>query len=219
MSAAQVHVPDQPRSLELTGFHLQLRRLESLQTLMVQGGTVVSEVAQFIVRAREELSAMQQEHTTYAGAHANALEEKGALLQRISELEKQCAAAEGRALEQAVTIEALRTKIAGQESDSAAEAEWRIERRRTEERLSGALERVTALESALERERTRREASETYDREEQVAQHTAEIALLKSRLAAVEQQLVVERERRSRLMEVVRTHDVTVASRLQREEA
>lgn len=211
MSPTEVHVSDHAGRLEAAAFHNQLRRLESLQMLMTQGSAVVSEVAQFIVRAREELSVFHREQMSYADAQRDVVEEKASLLLRVAELETAAEAADGRVREQNVLLEALRARVAAAAEDDEKSA-LAAQCRTAEEKLTLALQKVSELEASLRSEREQKNHSVNRSRQEQIAMHGNEISLLKSRLSAVETQLETERERRARLMEVVKAHDV-VSSR------
>lgn len=203
-----------------SAFHAQLRRLESLQTLMAQGGTVVGEVAQFLATARAELGALREEQERYASAQEQLLEEKRVLAERLSGSER-------KVEESAVRVKELELALARETAESQARQtgpsaeQLRVaeeERAAQAEKLSAATDRITHLESALARERAFRETSVDRTREEQAEMYARELALLKERLTSLENQLEAERQRRARLMEVVKTHDVTV-SPLPRESA
>lgn len=216
MSHVPLLVPDQSGSLEPSAFHAQLRRLESLQALMTQGGVVVSEVAEFLAKAREELSALQREHASCAEVQQRWSEEK---VQLASQLTAATAAAE----EAASQVKQYEDKIsllegALAESDaSIGKAQLEEERKTQSEQLRAAADRISLLESALQKEKMLRQQMVGKVRQDEASSYATEIALLKSRLSALEHQLEAERERRTRLMEVVKVHEVSVSAQKQRE--
>ena len=209
MHDTDLHVSDQPSGLETAAFHAQLRRLESLQMLMVQGGAVVSEVAQFVVKAREELNAFQREQECYADAQRLLVEEKAQLLLRVSELEKSSLEASVRQKEQEFVVQSLQQQLAGSLPSDEKQA-LQVGKQTAEEQLTAAVKKIARLELELKTQRDTQERVAARTRREEVNLHGSEIALLKNRLAAVEEQLSAERERRTRLMEVVKAHEVVV---------
>ena len=213
-----VHISDHTDHLGAKSFHLQLRRLESLQTLMTQGGEVVSEVAQFLVRAREELGAMQREQESYVAAQEQLSEEKALMAAKLSTLEKTAEEVGLRAFEQERLIGQLRGQLAATSETKTSEHVLLEERCRVaEDKVAAAQKKIAMLELALRTEREASASAPTRVRQDEVDQHAAEIALMKSRLAAVEQQLETERDRRSRLMEVVKKHELAVNGRGERQ--
>ena len=211
MSLQDVHVSDQPGRIEPAAFHTQLRRLESLQALMTQGGAVVSEVAQFLARAREELDAFQQEQESCAESQRRIVEEKAQLLLRVADLEKTERESGVRSREREGIIEALQAQLAARSVEQSGELkEVEASRASLEGELKAAVCKVARLEAALQAEREARERAIAGARQEELSLQGSEIDLLKNRLAVVEHQLQAERERRTRLMEVVKTHEVVV---------
>lgn len=218
MFNSSLHVPDHSSHIEPTAFQAQLRRLESLQTLMTQGGTVVGEVAQFLAKAREELSAFQREQETNVAVQRQLLEENTDLAAKLTRLGRAVDEANVRAKEFEMRVTQLTTQLTSRE-DGVPSKEVERERKRATEQHKADAEKIASLEAALKRERTVREQAMDKMRQNEAALHGAEIAQLKERLSALEQQLEVERERRSRLMEVVKVHDVTVAAQKLRQPA
>ncbi|PTY05269.1 hypothetical protein DB347_17550 [Opitutaceae bacterium EW11] len=187
---------------------------------MTQGGAVVSDVAQFLVKAREELSAFQSEQERYASAQAQLLQEKQALSDRLAEMQRAVDLAALRAAEQEVLVSGLNSELAERKREGERiKSETVSEECRTlEAKLSVADAEVARLTAELESERKARENTVGEARKEEASHYGREIVLLKERLTALEKQLDAERQRRSRLMEVVRTPDVLVNS-LTRESA
>lgn len=216
MFNSSLHLPDHPSHIEPTAFQAQLRRLESLQTLMTQGGTVVSEVAQFLAKAREELGAFQREQETTVAVQRQLLEENAELNAKLVAVGREVDEANVRAKEYEMRVTQLTTQLASQQNGISLN-EIERERKRAVEQQDAAAEKIVALEAALNREKSVREQALGKMRRDEAISHGAEIALLKERLSALEQQLEVERERRGRLMEVVKVHDVTVAAQKQRQ--
>jgi chromosome segregation ATPase len=196
------------------GFRDQLRRLESLQTLMIQGGQVVAEVADFMVRARAELAAFQEEQRAFSEAQRQLDQEKAELAARVASLEEALASAEDRLAQRELLVGSLRQQQEQQDVEEGAEREELEQRVNNSEKCLGeAQARIAALERALTAERKARELGLSQAREAAAAAHPAEMDAVKNRLAALEQQLASERERRSRLMEVVKTAELRVAER------
>jgi|GEM_PF-3593391 len=218
MFNSPLHLPDHSGGLEPTAFQAQLRRLESLQTLMTQGGTVVGEVAQFLAKAREELSAFQREQEAYAGAQQRLVEEKAELALKLAEVGKAAEEASLRAKENELRVAQLTAQLVSR-PDTVSREELEAERARGAEQRAAAAEKIASLEAALQREQRMREQAMGKARQDEASLYGTEIALLKDRLSALEQQLETERERRARLMEVVKVHDVTVAAQKQRQPA
>lgn len=216
MSTSPLHLSDHTRGLEPSAFHTQLRRLESLQTLMVQGGTVVSEVAQFLAKAREELNAFQREQETYAVAQQRLVEEKAELSLKMNAMTKAAEEAAFRNRENEERIAQLTEELTSRERLATRQA-VELERKKNAEHLAVAEEKIASLERTLQRERDLREKSVGKIRQDEAVSYGTEIARLKTRLTALEQQLETERDRRVRLMEVVKVHDVTVNNQKQRE--
>jgi len=203
---------DPSSRLEPAAFQSHFRRLESLQTLMTQGGAVVSEVAAFLTRAREELHALQRDQESYAAVQQRLVEEKAELLVRVDALEAAKLRAEARAQEQDVAAAKLKAELASLAVTTKDDTAAALRTREVEAQLEGALAKVQSLEQTLQRERELRMNQVSKLKQEEVASHASEIAQLKTRLASVEQQLNTERDRRVRLMEVVKSHEVIVAS-------
>jgi len=111
---------------------MQLKRLESLQTLMVQGGTVVSEVAQFLVKAREELSAFQREQQTFAEAQQRLSEEKNELLLQLSIAGKNAEEALLRATQSESKVEQLTRELVVRD-EQVSRVEFESERSKSAE--------------------------------------------------------------------------------------
>lgn len=213
-----VHLPDHAGGLEPSAFQIQLRRLESLQTLMTQGGAVVGEVAHFLAKAREELSVFQREQEAYAGAQQRLLEEKSELAARLIAAEKAAESAALQVKEYELRVAHLSTQLSLR-PETVSREEFESERKRHAEERAAAAEKIAALEAALLRERGVSEQALGKVRRDEASLYGTEIALLKERLSALEQQLEAERERRARLMEVVKVHDVTVVAQKQRQPA
>lgn len=210
-----VHLPDHTGGLEPTAFQVQLRRLESLQTLMTQGGAVVGEIAHFLARAREELSAFQREQETYASEQQRLGAEKAELTVRLIAAEKAAENAALQAKEYELRVAHLNSQLSTR-SEAISREEFEAERKRHTEQQVVAAEKIAALEAALLRERGTSEQALGKVRRDDASLYGTEIAQLKERLSALEQQLEAERERRARLMEVVKVHDVTVVAQKQR---
>ncbi len=201
-------------SLGAPGFRDQLRRLESLQTLMIQGGQVVAEVAEFMVRARAELAAFQEEQRVVSESQRQLDQEKAELVARVASLEDALAGAEDRLSQRELLLGSLRQQQERQDATGGPERRELEQRVNNSERcLSEAQARIAALERALAAERKARELGLSQAREAAAAAHPGEMDAVRNRLAALEQQLASERERRTRLMEVVRTAEVRVAER------
>ncbi len=160
MLNSTTHVSDTSISVSPNHFLQQLKRLESLQTLMTQGSTVVNDVVEFMAKARAEIEMLRQEQEGAARFQENAQNEASAMRGRIQELEQLLLRAEVRAKEQDLMIVRLR-------SDLAATA---------------------SLPS------------------------TDELTALNNKIGSLERQLAAEHERRVRLMQVLKAHEVTVAS-------
>jgi chromosome segregation ATPase len=204
---------DPSSCLAPSAFQGHFRRLESLQTLMAQGGVVVSEVAQFLTRAREELHALQREQASYADVQQRLLDEKAELTGRVAQLEAAAASADERARHQEELVAKLKADCAAA-SEIVVGEESAAQRKitETEAKLTETCARLRVVEHALQRERELRASLLAKTKQEDATLNASEIAQLKTRLASVEQQLETERERRVRLMEVVKSHEVIVAS-------
>lgn len=216
MPNVPLHLSDQSGGLEPTAFQAQLRRLESLQTLMTQGGAVVSEVAQFLAKAREELSALQREQEGYAQAQERLAEEKDSLAAQCADALRAADDAQARATLSDRKVEQLQALLAVSE-ERVPKSDVDQERLRGADQLRTATERIGALEAELARERQLREQAASRARHQEASVYAADIALLKNRLSALEHQLEAERERRVRLMDVVKVHEVSVVPQRQRE--
>lgn len=212
MSELTHHVPNHASGLEPSAFHAQLRRLESLQTLMSQGGVVVAEVAQFVIKAREELSAFEREQLCCVTAQQGLMTEREQLSVRVHSLETSLAHAELVAHEQEVVITRLRSEIASQKSTQDLERSS-VEQAATAQAEDRAQARIRELLDEVERTRATGERKTERAREEAAALVAGEIALLKTRISAMEHQLESERKRRVRLMDVVKAHEVHVAAK------
>lgn len=216
MSNHALHVSDQTGGLEAAAFQLQLRRLESLQTLMTQGGAVVSEVAAFLARAREELKALQREQEQYVETQRHAAEEKAELIAKLTHATKAADESTVRAMELEAKVNQLTQELTSN-SDRVAREELEAERRKAAAQQATSADRIARLEAALRHESELRTLTVGKIRQEEASLYATELALLKNRLTALEHQLESERERRARLMEVVKTHEVTVNAQKQRE--
>lgn len=150
---------DSANSLGSQHFLQQLKRLESLQTLMTQGSSVVNEVVDFMAKARAELETLRQGQVEAARFQEAAEAETTAMLTRIDDLEQKVATAEVRVKEQDLTIARLRSELA-----------------------------VAANAPSVD-----------------------ELTILNSKISLLERQLAGEHERRVRLMQVLKTHEVTIA--------
>jgi chromosome segregation ATPase len=158
-------LPDSAHFLGSQHFLQQLKRLESLQTLMTQGSSVVNEVVEFMAKARAELEMLRKEQEEAARFQEAAELETTAMRTRIGELEQLLAGAEVRAKEQDLTIVRLRSELAATAAAPSAD----------------------------------------------------ELAALNVKIASLERQLAGEHERRTRLMQVLKAHEVTVAPTLTRQ--
>ena len=159
MPNSPILVPDPAHSLGSQHFLQQLKRLESLQTLMTQGSSVVNEVVEFMAKARAELETLRQGQEAAARFQETAESEAMAMRSRINELEQRLAGADVRLKEQDLTIVRLRSELA----QAAA------------------------------------------------APSVDELTALNAKIASLERQLAAEHERRVRLMQVLKAHEVTVA--------
>lgn len=171
---------------------------------------MVGEVAQFLSRARVELTELQRDQESYAEIQQKVLAEKEELVNRVSALDATAAAAEERLCSQEALIARLQLDLTAARQAPRSEEQVDERLQQTEGRLGEALAKVQALEQVVQRERQTRAAHISQIRQEEVTHHSTEIALLKTRLASLEQQLETERERRVRLMEVVKSHEVIV---------
>lgn len=205
-----LHLSHHGRELEPSAFHQQLRRLESLQTLMAQGATVVNEVAQFMIKVRAELSDFEREQALFLEAQQHAEAEQLQVRIRIEELEKTRELNALRVAELENLIVQLQQELA-KRADSVPREELESLRAASDGKIASAAGRIAELETALLREREARHAVLKQARHDEALAHAAEITALKSRLSAAEHQLALERERRARLMEVVKTHEVRIA--------
>ena len=149
-------VPDSAHFLGSQHFLQQLKRLESLQTLMTQGSSVVNEVVEFMAKARAELEVLRKEQEEAARLQEAAEVGATAMRARIGELEQLLIGAEVRAKEQDLTIVRLRSELAA------------------------------------------------------TAPSADELTALNVKIASLERQLAGEHERRTRLMQVLKAHEVTV---------
>src|SRR3569833_1756142 len=104
MPNSPILVSDSAHSLGSQHFLQHLKRLESLQTLMTQGSSVVNEVVEFMAKARAELEMLRQEQEVAARCQEATEIETAAMRTRIGELEQLLARAEVRAKEQDLTI-------------------------------------------------------------------------------------------------------------------
>lgn len=152
-------VSDSAHPLGSQHFLQQLKRLESLQTLMTQGSSVVNEVVEFMAKARAQLETLKQEQEAAARFQEAAELESTALRTRIGELEQLLASAEVHAKEQDLTILRLRSELTVAANAPSAD----------------------------------------------------ELTALNVKIASLERQLSAEHERRTRLMQVLKAHEVTVA--------
>lgn len=212
MSELTHHFPNHASGLEPSAFHAQLRRLESLQTLMSQGGVVVAEVAQFVIKAREELSAFEREQLSCVTAQQGLVTEREQLAVRVHALETSLAHAELVAHEQEVVISRLRGELASQKSAQELERNS-VEQAAHAQAEDKAQARIRELVEEVERTRASGDRKTEKAREEAAALVAGEIALLKTRISAMEHQLESERERRIRLMDVVKAHEVHVTAK------
>lgn len=212
MSESPNHVSHHSSGLEPGAFQAQLRRLESLQTLMTQGGLVVAEVEQFVVKAREELSAFEREQLSCVNAQRTLVTEREQLASRVQQLEKSLEHAELVAHEQKIIIGQLRSELSAEKAlhESLINS---VQKEAEESAESKALTKIRELQNEVARAHSAGERKAEKAREAAAALVGNEIALLKVRISAMEQQLEVEKERRVRLMDVVKAHDVHVAAK------
>lgn len=176
---------------------------------------MVSEVAQFLTKVREELSAFRCEQEACAVVQQRLIEEKTELSANLGAARQLAEEVSLQAREYKMRVEQLTTQLASQNHVSREELE--AERKQGAGQRSAATEKIAALEAALLRERGGYEKAVGKVRQDDASLYGNEIALLRDRLSALEQQLELERERRTRLMEVVKVHDVTVNAQKQRQ--
>ncbi len=204
-----VSFSNQRGELEPSAFHQQLRRLESLQMLMVQGSTVVHEVTQFMVKVREELSCLGRDHAEGLQAQQRVEQERTILGEKLLGSERELEQVRLRVAEQDLVLIQLQEQLKRPSSGVTAE-ELEAVKKEGDAKVAAANLRANELEASLAREREMNETSLRQLRQESANAHSLEIAALKKRLSAVEQQLESERERRARLMEVVKANEVRV---------
>lgn len=212
MSESPNNLSHHSSGLEPSAFQAQLRRLESLQTLMSQGGLVVGEVAQFVIKAREELSAFEREQLSCVSAQQTLVTEREQLAARVQALEKSLEQAELVAHEQELIIGQLRGELSAQKAEQVT-SQTSAQKTADEEVEKKALEKIRELQNELARVRSAGEQKAERAREAASGLVAGEIALLKARICAMEQQLEVEKERRIRLMDVVKAHEVHVIAK------
>lgn len=212
-----IHLSNHAGGLEPSAFQAQLRRLESLQTLMSQGSAVVSEVAQFMIKVREELGAFEREQLSCAAAQQGLMNEKAELLLRMQELEKSCVEANLQVQEREHRLVALQADLEAERVALAAAHRSAGERDEAEEKVAGAARHAEQLEHELARQKAIVAMASSKAREEAAASFAGEIAALTARMAAMERQLETERERRGRLMEVVKAQQIVVTPARERE--
>ncbi len=210
MPTQPAYISDSTSPINPSGFLQQLRRLESLQLLMTQGSTVVNEVVEFMAKARAELESLRQEQAEAVRLQDLADSENGLMRARISSLEQQLESSEVRVKEQDLQVARMRTELAAAVSAISRE-ELSRERELHEEALQKQVSRVTEAEAEIVRERTSRAQALQKMRTEESARHAAELQALSAKIETLEKQLAAERERRVRLMDVLKAHEVTVA--------
>jgi hypothetical protein len=181
---------------------------------MTQGGLVVADVAQFVIKAREELSAFEREQLTCVDAQQHLVREKEQLAVRVQALEESLQRAELIAHEQEFVIGQLRSELVAERDRHAMErAEQQAALASGEEAAeSEAQVKIRTLQEEVASARAAGERKAELARREAGALVASEIAALKARISAMEHQLEMERERRVRLMDVVKAHDVHVAT-------
>jgi hypothetical protein len=112
--------------------------------------------------------------------------------------------------EQAMQIAGLKTELNATAS-RASEAAFAHERVQHQDELKAISSRVLEMEDLLVSERLAQEKIFQRIREEAAQHRASEIAQLKTRVAALDQQLEMERERRLRLMDALKLHEVKVS--------
>jgi len=185
---------DTSSSITTVEVQAKVQRLQSLQKLMQQGGAVLSESIDFMVKAREEIHSLQQEQQQVLAMQSAMEEVRDRLQLEITTLRTSLEEAELKCTNLELEVMRLRSRT---ESSQAEVKLLKTQLASADEEIKSARELVVKTNAEMERMQKRANAS---------AEHSDEVARLKSEVktaqASLSQAVKSHRKTQERLAEL-----------------